>query len=107
MTKIFLGISATAVFEMLKTPFGLLLHPTVIAFHESRGLIYVHDQYADSIVEHLKGVGIPASLLQSPREPPLHRNATYTQYRYRPAALPDEKLSRESKSRDSWLSLFE
>src|ERR1700722_17006520 len=27
MTKIYLGTSATAIFEMLKTPFGLLLHP--------------------------------------------------------------------------------
>ena len=105
MTKIFLGISATAVFEMLKTPFGLLLHPTVIAFHESRGLVYVRDQYADDIIGHLEEAGIPACLSRPPRQPQLHRNATYTLYR--PAGFPGEKLSRESKSQGSWLSLFE
>jgi len=90
MTKIFLGSSATAVFEMLKTPLGVLLHPTVIAFRESRGLIYVPDLYADDVIGHLEGAGMLASLVRAPRQPQLHRNATYTLYRYRPAALPDE-----------------
>jgi hypothetical protein len=36
MTKIILGKSdAATVFEILKTPARVFLHPTVIAFHES------------------------------------------------------------------------
>jgi hypothetical protein len=54
MTKIVVKSDATAVFEVLKTATGVLLYPTVIAFHESRGLIYVNDQYAEAVISRLK-----------------------------------------------------
>jgi len=100
MTKIILGKSdAATVFEILKTPASVLLHPTVIAFHESRGLIYVADAYADAILSHLKETRAPASVSVEPQDRRLARSATYTRYPRMP--FQDQKLNRESRSQTS------
>ncbi len=59
MTKIILKSEAAAsMFEVLKTPLSVLLHPTIVAYHESRGAIYVADPYADLTVNRLTEAGI-------------------------------------------------
>jgi hypothetical protein len=80
MTRIVLKSDAAAVFEILKTAMGVLLYPTVIAFHESRGLIYVNDHCAEAVISRLKKADAPASLLVEPQDRRLGRSATYTRY---------------------------
>jgi hypothetical protein len=80
MTKIVVKSDATAVFEVLKTATGVLLYPTVIAFHESRGLIYVNDQYAEAVISRLKKADPPASILVERQDRRLGRSPTYTRY---------------------------
>jgi hypothetical protein len=65
MTKIVLSSEAAApIFEMLKTPLSVLLHPTVVAFHESQGAIYVADSYADLATSRLTEAGIPIEVVK-------------------------------------------
>jgi hypothetical protein len=59
MTKLVLSSEAAApVFEMLKTPLSVLLHPTIVAFHESQGMLYVADSYAEVTTSRLTEAGI-------------------------------------------------
>jgi hypothetical protein len=80
MTKIALKAEAAAVFEILKTAMGVLLFPAVVAFHESRGLIYVDDRYAEAVISRLKAAHAPASLSVEPQDRRLGRSPTYTRY---------------------------
>ena len=65
MTKILLSSEAAApIFEVLKTPLSVLLHPTIVAFHISRGLIYVADSYADLTTSRLTEAGIPIEVVK-------------------------------------------
>jgi hypothetical protein len=40
MTKIVLKSEAAPIFDFLRTPLRVLFHPAILAYHESRGLIY-------------------------------------------------------------------
>jgi hypothetical protein len=65
MTKIVLkSDSAAPVFEVLRTPLGVLLYPTVIAYHESEAAIYVADPYADLTVSRLADAGVPIEVVK-------------------------------------------
>lgn len=64
MTKIFLKSEAAPIFDMLRTPLSVLLHPTVIAFHESAGAIYVADPYAQIAVSRLTAAGFPIEVVK-------------------------------------------
>jgi len=97
MTKIVLKTDAAALFELLKTPMGILLHPVVIAFQESERLVYVADRYATAIMSRLTEAAAPASLSVEPQDRRLTRSATYS--RYRRAPFRDQKPSHESKAR--------
>ena len=58
MTKIVLKSDATSIFEVLRTPLSVLLHPNILAFHESARAIYVADLYADLTVSRLMAAGV-------------------------------------------------
>ncbi len=65
MTKIVVSPTAAApVFEVLKTPLSVLLHPTIVAFHESRGALYVADLYADLTVNRLTEAGVAIEIVK-------------------------------------------
>jgi len=65
VTKIVLSSkAATAVFEVLKTPLSVLLHPTIVAFHESQGALYVADLYADLTVNRLTEAGFAIEIVK-------------------------------------------
>jgi hypothetical protein len=68
MTKIVLSSETAApVFEVLKTPLSVLLHPTIVAYHESQGVIYVADSYAELTTSRLTEAGIPIEVVRSDR----------------------------------------
>ena len=100
MTKIVLKSDAAALFEILKTSMGVLLCPTVIAFHESRRLIYVNDQYAEVVVSRLKKADAPASLLAQPQDRRLGRSATYARYRRTPFHVQKSQYSLNALGRN-------
>ena len=58
MTKIILKSEAAPVFNIFKTPLSILLHPAIVAYHESRGVIYVTDPYAETAISHLTEAGV-------------------------------------------------
>lgn len=65
MTKIVISPTAAApIFEVLKTPLSVLLHPTIVAYHESRGAIYVADPYGDLTVNRLTEAGVPFEIVK-------------------------------------------
>jgi hypothetical protein len=59
MTKIVLKSEAAPVFEILRTPMSVLLHPAVVAYQESESAIYVADPYAAVTVSRLTAAGVP------------------------------------------------
>ena len=66
MTKIILASEAAAsVFQVLKTPLSVLLYPTVIAYHESAGTIYVADPYAEIALSRLTEAGFPIEVVKA------------------------------------------
>ena len=65
MTKIVLKSEmAPKLFDMLRTPFSVLFHPTVLAYHESAGTIYVADPYAELTVSRLTAAGMPVEVVK-------------------------------------------
>ena len=58
MTKIVLKSDASSMFKVLRTPLSVLLHPNILAFHESARAIYVADLYADLTVSRLMAAGV-------------------------------------------------
>jgi hypothetical protein len=65
MTKIVLKSEAAAsVFQVLKTPLSVLLYPTVIAYAESEGTIYVADPYVEVTVSRLAEAGVPIEVVK-------------------------------------------
>jgi hypothetical protein len=64
MTKIVLKSEAAPVFDMLRTPLSVLLHPTIIAFHESERAIYIAEPYADLAVTRLTEAGVPIEVVK-------------------------------------------
>jgi hypothetical protein len=62
MTKIVLNSESGREAEACRTALTALLHPTVLAYHETRGLIYVDDRVADVTVSRLIEAGVPAEV---------------------------------------------
>jgi hypothetical protein len=69
MTKILLNPEASLVFKMLKSPLGVLLHPGVLAHHESKGAIYIADTYADVMANRLTEAGLTIEVVTLSRPP--------------------------------------
>jgi hypothetical protein len=65
MTKIILKSEAAPVFQFLRTPLAVLLHPTVLAYDESHSAIYIADPYADATVSRLTEAGMPIEVTKS------------------------------------------
>jgi hypothetical protein len=63
MTKILLKSESVRVFDLLRTPLSVLFHPHVIAYHESRNLIYVADPYGALTVSRLTEAGVALEVL--------------------------------------------
>ena len=64
MIKIILKSEADRVFQFLRTPLAVLLHPTILAYDESHSAIYVADPYADVTVSRLTEAGMPIEVLK-------------------------------------------
>ena len=65
MTKIVLSSEAAApMFEVLRTPLRVLLHPALVAYHESQGTIYVADPCADLTVNRLTEAGVAIEIVK-------------------------------------------
>jgi hypothetical protein len=65
MTKIILKSEAAPVFQFLRTPLAVLLHPTVLAYDESHSAIYIADPYVDVTVSRLTEAGMPIEVVKS------------------------------------------
>ena len=66
MTKIILKSGSAEVFGLLRTPFSILLHPTVLAYDASRSLLYLADSHADSILSGLAVAGVDLEVMVRP-----------------------------------------
>jgi hypothetical protein len=66
MTKIILKSGSAEVFNLLRTPFSILLHPTVLAYDASRSMVYLADVHADSVLSRLGGAGVDFKVLEGP-----------------------------------------
>lgn len=64
MTKIFLKSESAPVFDILKTPLGVLFYPAIVAYHESKSTIYVAEPYAEVAVSRLTEAGIPIDVVK-------------------------------------------
>ena len=64
MTKIVLKSKAAPLFEVLRSPLGVLLHPSVLCYLESESAIYVGDPYADVTVGRLTQAGVPIEVVK-------------------------------------------
>ena len=52
-------------FEVLKTPLSVFLHPTIVAYHESQGAIYIAEPYADLTVNRLNEAGVAIEIVKT------------------------------------------
>jgi len=50
--------------DAYKTALTALLYPAVVAYHESRGLIYVAESHAEATVSRLAEAGVPIEILK-------------------------------------------
>ena len=64
MTKIVLKSESGQEAEACRMALTALLHPTILAYHETRGLIYVADQTADFTLSRLVEAGVPAEMMK-------------------------------------------
>jgi hypothetical protein len=65
MTKIVLKSESGQEAQACRTALTALLHPTILAYHETRGLIYVADRVADITVSRLMEAGITAEAIKN------------------------------------------
>ena len=64
MTKIVLKSEASSVFGVFRTLLTVLLHPAIVAFHESRSAIDVADPYRDLGVTGFAEAGVPNEVVK-------------------------------------------
>ncbi len=62
MTKIVLKSESGQEAEACRTALAALLYPTILAYHESRALIYVADPKAEVTLSRLIEAGIPVEV---------------------------------------------
>jgi hypothetical protein len=65
--KIALKSEASLVFEMLRPPLSVLLHPSVIAYQESTNEIYLADPYAELTFSRLTEAVMPLEVVKFQR----------------------------------------
>jgi hypothetical protein len=65
MTKIVLKSESGYEAEACKKALTALLYPTILAYHESRGMIYVADPTADDTVSRLMEAGVAVEVIKA------------------------------------------
>ena len=51
-------------FEIFNSPLRRLLHPAIVAYHQSQGVIYIADSYSETAVSGLARAGIPIEVVR-------------------------------------------
>ena len=64
MTKFVVKSEWAQVFDILRTPLGVLFYPAIIAYHESKRILYIADPYAEATISRLTEAGFPTDVVR-------------------------------------------